>query len=191
MMSGDDRCVIKALIDLAPSVFIRREDSDNEDTGYEPASKQRLALAKDDGGTGKASKKRQFIVPYTPNRFSRRGGINSFDSSDDEDMEEEEEEEEGDEGGEDSGEDSGEEGTPIKLRPSPLLPDRKKYLTTLPALPSRNKPGKVAPPPPRDTPPGMTAMMEEELRNDVKNARLELEQWKMKCKQVFFLVQSN
>jgi hypothetical protein len=193
MMSGDDRCVIKALIDLAPSVFPRQEDSDNEDTGYEPASKQRLALVKDDGGTGKAPKKRQFIVPYTPNRFSRRGGINSFDSSDDEDMEEEEEEEEdeegeeGDEGDESDkgGEDSGEEGTPVKLRPSPLLPERRKYSSSItsPVLPSRNKPGKVAPPPPRDTPPGMTAMVEEELRNDVTNARLELEQWKMKCKQ--------
>ena len=70
MMSGDDRCVIKAMIDLSPHVFPHDEDSDNEDTGYERAS---------------VVQQEKYFVPNTPSRFSRQRNFGSSDEEGEED----------------------------------------------------------------------------------------------------------
>jgi hypothetical protein len=151
MISGDDRCVIKALIDLAKYVFPQEEDSDNEDTGFERASKKSIG-----------NQKKDFVVPYTPNRFSARlRKPDLYDSSSEDEPELDVHYSE----------------PPKPERALPCLPTDEN--DTPPSLPAR-VPAKVT----AAVPTAEESLREkvEELTNDLKDARLELEQWRSKCK---------
>jgi hypothetical protein len=78
MLSGDDKMVIKALIDLCEHVFLAKEDSDNEDTGLESAKPALL--------TREGLRVKTFVVPYNAGRFQtdkRRVTLYSSDDDDD------------------------------------------------------------------------------------------------------------